>query len=123
MKLRFRGNSVRLRVNQREVRELAAGNALREQVFFPGSAQVSYVLQSTPQSGPQAFFEEGTIRVLAPKGEVQEWADTDSIGLYFELPSDRMPLKIAIEKDLECTDGPSEERDPDAFPRAVPKNC
>jgi len=123
MKLRFRGNSVRLRLNQSEVRELAAGNALEEQVHFPDSARVSYVLQPTPSTTAQASFREGAIRVLAPESELRQWAASDSIGLYFELPANGTALKIAIEKDLECTDGPVEDRDPDAFPRSQSKSC
>jgi Family of unknown function (DUF7009) len=123
MKLRFRGNSVRLRLNQSEVRKLAAGNALEEQVHFPDSAPVSYALLLTPDGPAQASFREGAIRVLAPENDVRQWAASDSIGLYFELPANGTVLTIAIEKDLDCTDGRPEERDPDAFPRSQPKSC
>ena len=42
---------------------------------------------------------------------------------YFDLPADRSVLTVAIEKDLECVDGPPEEKDPEAFPRAIEKAC
>lgn len=123
MKLRFRKNSLRLRVNQREVESLAAGEALEEQVYFPGDACISYVLETVLTGPPRASFRQGVIRVSAPRKEIQNWAQGDAIGLYFDLPANGAALKVAVEKDLECVDGPPEERDPDAFPRGTGKNC
>jgi hypothetical protein len=123
MKLRFRKNSLRLRVNQSEVGALATGASLKEEVHFPGGTSLTYVLQTVSESSPRADFQSGIIRVSAPSNEVAEWASTDVIGLYFELHASGEPLKIAIEKDLVCIDGPPEERDPDAFPRAEPSLC
>ena len=123
MKLRFRNNSLRLRVNQNEVRGLVSGAVLEEQVVFPGNGRIAYTLQSCSAAVPEASFRQGVIRVLAPHQQVEEWANSQSIGMYFEFPADGTSLKIAIEKDLECVDGPADERDPDAFPREEGKNC
>ena len=121
MKLRFLRNSLRLRVNQREVHELASGIALEEDVRFPGSARMRYILEPYGQHTAVSFVG-GVIRVSAPGNDVKEWANSEAIGIYFDLPADGSVLKVAIEKDLECTDGPPEERDPDAFPRSG-KTC
>jgi hypothetical protein len=123
MKLRFRKNSLRLRVNQSEVGALANGAPLKEEVHFPGGTSLTYVLQAVPEREPDAAFQSGTIRVTAPSSEVRAWASTDNVGLYFELSANGEPLKVAIEKDLVCIDGPPEERDPDAFPRAKASAC
>ncbi len=123
MKLRFRTNTLRLRVNQREVEALAGGQALREHVAFPGGNSLWYVLETQNKPEGSASFEEGTICVSAPRNEVDEWASGESVGLYFELSANDSVLKIAIEKDLECVDGPEEERDPHAFSREAIKAC
>lgn len=123
MKLRFRENSLRLRLNRPEVENLAAGGSLEEQVHFPGGASLSYVLEPSTGAHPNATFCEGVIHVSAPDWQIKDWARGKAIGLYFQLPSAEQPLKIAIEKDLECTDTPLEERDPYAFERATGKNC
>ena len=122
MKLRFRGNSVRLRVNQREVERLATGKRLEEQVQFPGGARISYVLEASKDARPDASFRQGVIRISAPRELIENWASGDSIGIYFDLPANGAPLEVAIEKDLECIDGEGEERDPDAFPRRTHAN-
>ncbi len=123
MKLRFRKNSLRLRVNQHEVETLATGSGLEEQIHFPGGSSLTYILETGRGSVPSARFEGGTIHISAPSKEVSKWAAGDEIGLYFELNASRDILKIAIEKDLACIDGPEEERDPAAFPRMEPSRC
>ncbi len=123
MKLRFRNNSLRLRVNQREVEGLASGALLEEQVLFPGDGRISYTLQSSSAAAPEASFRHGVISVLAPQQQVDEWASSGSIGMYFDFPANGTSLKVAIEKDLECIDGPPEEQDANAFPRGESKNC
>jgi hypothetical protein len=122
MKLRFRGNSLRIRVNRREVEALAAGRALQERITFPGDTELAYSLHSQTITEPAASFQNGSIQVLAPREAVAAWAAGDDIGLYFDLPANGSSLSVLIEKDLECVDGPSSERDPDAFTRSG-KNC
>jgi hypothetical protein len=120
MKLRFRNNTLRLRVNRSEVSKLAGGAALQERVVFPGGDSFAYILAADAGSAG-AVFRDGTIRISAPLKQVTNWADdSGDVGIYFELPADGSVLKIAIEKDLECVDGAEGERDPDAFPR---KSC
>jgi hypothetical protein len=122
MKLRFRANSLRLRLNQREVAELAAGKRLEERVEFPDGARFSYVFEAC--AGPaEVSFQAGALRILAPSAQVADWASGAELGLYFELPARDRLLRIAIEKDLACVDGPPEEYDPEAFPRTVASNC
>jgi hypothetical protein len=119
MKLRFRQNSLRLRLNRREVEALAASQRLKEQVRFPGGAELTYVLESLAGAAPEVDFKSGVIRVALPAADLQGWAGTQELGLYFELPANGSMLKIAVEKDLECVDEPPEERDPDAYPRKI----
>lgn len=121
MKLRFKGNTLRLRLNQTEVRRLAEGATLKETVSFPGNADLSYVLSAAAISG--ATFSDGIIRISAPLDALSKWAAGEDIGLYLDFAAAPEPLRVAIEKDLECVDGPAEERNLDAFPRLVGKNC
>jgi hypothetical protein len=123
MKLRFRKNNLRLRVNRREVDALALGMAIEEKVMFPGEAELSYILEPAARIEPEASFRDGVVRVAAPPAELKSWAASEAIGLYFDLPAKGGHLKIAIEKDLECVDSSTEDRDPDAFPRSPGKNC
>ena len=123
MKLRFRNNSLRLRLNQREVADLAAGTPLKEEVLFPGNARMQYVLEPSSAGSFEASFEKGIIRVAAPQNQFRTWASSDVVGIYFDLPANGTSLRVAVEKDLECVDASLEDRDPFAFPREARKNC
>jgi hypothetical protein len=116
MKLRFLKNSLRLRVNRREVEALAAGRELSERVTFGGGATLAYTLVPTFDAKSTAEFDGRVIRVTAP---LNDWARGAEIGFYFDVEPG---LKVAVEKDLECVDGPADERDPDAYPRSA-KTC
>src|SRR5579863_8291739 len=118
MKMRFRSNSLRLRVNRREVENLSNGSVLREQVRFPGNTELAYLLAKAAVPSPQVNFVRGVISVAIPSDHVESWASSDEIGMYFELPANGSFLKLAVEKDLECTDAPADERDPDAYHRS-----
>lgn len=96
---------------------------MEERVHFPGGASLAYVLESKPGLPPDAQFEQKIIRITIPTEQVAQWAGSDEVGFYFELGTERGTLKVAIEKDLVCIDGPEEERDPDAFPRMAPSAC
>lgn len=121
MKLRFKGNTLRLRLNQKEVGILIHGQALRETVAFPGDTSLTYCLASDQH--PAASLSGNVIRIAAPADALSHWAAGNDIGLYFDFPATPTPLKVAIEKDLECVDGPPEDRDLDAYPRLSGKNC
>jgi hypothetical protein len=110
-------------MNQHEVDGLASGASVREQVVFPGDARMHYVLEAVDLAFPSASFEASTIRVAVPQSDVNHWARSADIGIYFELPAGGTSLHVAIEKDLECLDGPPEERDPAAFPRDAGRAC
>lgn len=113
MKLRFRADSLRLRLNQVEVNKLADGKPIEERVLFPGGQALVYRLAPGDAAGCDARLAGSTIDVSVPREQLKAWNDHEDIGFYFRAGS----LSVAIEKDLECTDGPAEERDPYAFPR------
>jgi uncharacterized protein DUF7009 len=117
MKLRFRKNSLRLRLNRNEVRALAEDKSLRENVVFPGGGLFSYQLSAAKIASASAAFSDGIIRVALPADGIRKWSSSDEIGLYYKLNTAAGPLDIAVEKDLECVDAPDEERDPFAYPR------
>jgi hypothetical protein len=116
MKLRLRGNSIRLRLNREDVDRLALGNILEEQVFFPGSNRFCYCLEPSA-NGAAAHFDGSSIRITVPLTAISEWAASREIGLYFDFQTGEQPLKVAIEKDLECLHDTGEEPETLAFPR------
>ena len=119
MKLRIRGNSIRLRLKRGEVESLAAGNKLIEETEFPGTV-FSYSLELSDNEDMVASFDNGRIEISMPREIIPEWADTDLVTLYTEqeLP-DESKLEILVEKDFTCLE-PGHHRncedDQDTYP-------
>lgn len=119
MKLRIRGNAIRLRLKRGEVARLATGDKLVEETEFPGSA-FSYSLELSDNEDMMASFENGEIAITMPREIIPEWADTDLVSLYTEqkLSGDDL-LEILVEKDFTCLE-PGHHRncedDQDTYP-------
>ncbi len=71
MKLRIRGNSMRLRLKRGEVDQLATGTSIVEETHFPG-AVLTYRLDVSENSGISASFDNGSLVVSLPKSKVLE---------------------------------------------------
>ena len=119
MKLRIRGNSMRLRLKRGEVDQLAAGTSIAEETHFPG-AVLTYRLDVSENSSISATFDNGSLVVSLPKSKVLNWASTDEVSLFAEQKlSGSGALSLLIEKDFKCLE-PGHHRDceddEDTFP-------
>ena len=118
MKLRIKGNSLRLRLTQAEVQRVAEGKAVQEQVSF-GSALPSlwYTLTVEPNA-PQitAQYQDHTVRVILPEALAHPWATTEQVSLEATLPLNGEELYILVEKDFQCLHQRPREDEHDQFP-------
>jgi lipoate-protein ligase B len=119
MKLRIKGNSLRLRVTRPELATLEQGSQVAEIIHFGPEAGQSlrYVLGTQVQSAPIAVsFAENAITVTLAQAQLEEWSKEDQVGVYTKLDiGHASPLEVAVEKDFKCLDSRGEE-DEDAFP-------
>ena len=119
MKLRIRGDTMRLRLKRGEVDRIAAGTSISEETHFPGSV-LTYRLDVSENNSISASFDNGCLIVNVPKSKVLDWAGTDEVSLCAE---QRLPgagfLSLLIEKDFSCLE-PGHHRngedDQDTFP-------
>jgi hypothetical protein len=102
MKLRVRGNSLRLRLSRREVAQVARGEAVRETTAFSPVSRLEYVLETTDDRELGARFEDGLVRVGIPGSMAREWASSSMVSLKAEQPVGNESLRILIEKDFTC---------------------
>ncbi len=111
MKLRIRGDSVRLRLKKGEVSRLASGEKIIETTRFPGN-DLTYSLELA-EGAPDmtASFTDGNLAVKMPTEIIPDWADTDLVSLYSEqeLPGGDK-LALLVEKDFSCLE-PGHHRD------------
>ena len=112
MKLRIKGNSVRLRLTRPEVVRLRDAGLVEESAGFSGGEALTYRLRSVATPGPlRAAFHQGTIEVTVSSETARDWAVAEDVGLYAQAGG----LQIAIEKDFRCLTRPDCE-EPDAYP-------
>ena len=124
MKLRTRTNSIRLRLSQGEVAQIANGEAVEDHVAFPTGAELRYVLRSGQSF--EANFEQGKIEIKVPGSELLDWAQSQEVGIQQEMRLEASePLKILIEKDFACLKPRAGEDESDLFPNpdAGSANC
>jgi hypothetical protein len=126
MKLRCTPNSVRLRLNQKEVAQFVQAGELADRTEFPGykPAALLYRLQTGKTSGSSGVqFENGELTITVPGDQARAWANRkDEVGLYYthEVAGSRS-LRVMIEKDYQCIDGPADEIDPAGYPNPLAK--
>jgi hypothetical protein len=122
MKLRFKPNSVRLRLNRTEVAEFAKAGEIAETIEFPGRAVLRYGLRVSSGALPEAArMQNGEMMLSVTAADAKAWAGGEGeVGLYYEQKLDGGgSLRIMIEKDFQCIDGPADEIDPAGYPNPL----
>ena len=119
MKLRIQGNSIRFRLNRREVGELASAGTISAFLEFPAGGRLLYSL-TCGGNAVAASFDNGQIWIVAPEAMVREWADTDQVAITATSPlSSQQALEILIEKDFQCMHKGDTAKDPEAYPNPM----
>jgi len=120
MKLRIRGNSLRLRVTRPELEQLASAGKVEESVPFPGGAQLRYTLRVDPAAQAlTAAYRDDVIDVRIPSGQFRDWQRENQVSL--RAGGD---LTILVEKDFACLVAREGEDDSNAFAHPDgPKAC
>jgi hypothetical protein len=116
MKIRIKGNSVRIRLSRTETGLLATEGNLQEQTMFMNGT-FTYALQSKMGiSELDAGFANNTITVYVPQAIAAEWADNQTVGYSntIALP-DGNSLFVLVEKDFKCIDGDVSEDQSDNY--------
>ena len=116
MKLRIKGNSVRLRVMRSELEQLISGVQLEESVCFGPNATLRYTLAVADINQPVTVsFAANEIATRISHTQLASWSSHEQVGIYASLPVDASTnLDVAIEKDFACVDRTDDEN-ADAF--------
>jgi hypothetical protein len=113
MKLRIQGNSLRLRLTQKEVAQLHDRNRVESSIEFgPGRTLVYKLEGSLRDKVVTANFEGQSIRVMVPMRVMTEWIQSDQVSIE---ALSRAGVQLLVEKDFQCLHK-SDEQDPDAYP-------
>jgi hypothetical protein len=118
MKLRIKGNSLRLRVSRSELAQFQAGGRIEETIRFTAApeATLTYALESALSSSPVSVrYGSREVTVILSQDRARIWGAEDEVGVYTTL--DMGPagsLEVVVEKDFACLDR-SDEDNSDTF--------
>jgi hypothetical protein len=113
MKLRIKGNSIRLRVSRSELARLQAGGRIEETIHFtaaPG-ATLTYALESAIKASPVTVrYESREVTVILSEERARIWAAQSEVGVYTTLDMGSAgSLEVVVEKDFACIDRSNED--------------
>lgn len=113
MKIRILGNSIRLRLAQQEVQQLAADGIVEQQTHFGANQYFSYSLEKYGEAELSAQLSACHIRIMIPAVMADAWAASNTISLENKWTTGpAQMLRILIEKDFKClTDRGEDESD------------
>jgi hypothetical protein len=121
MKIRIKGNSIRIRLTRTEVENFGKFGVLEDSTDF-GNNKLIYAIESRTEINElQSSFDNNRITVWIPENIKQEWISTERVGFEnnFSIGNDKH-LFLLIEKDFVCLDNTIEDQsdnypNPNAF--------
>ena len=117
MKLRIKGDSLRLRLSQGEMRALAEQGEVEDRVSFPGGATLRYRLRVDKISDViSSSYAVNLIDILVPRALSERWWGTDLVTLSASQKTAAGELRIVLEKDWACLSPREGEDEADNFP-------
>lgn len=114
MKLRIKGNSIRLRLLRNEVAALVEKGFISEETTFstgPGRTFYYGLIASDEADDIQAKFEGDRIMIVLPRNTAEKWANSETVGIE----ASQGGLEILVEKDFACPGRPGDPDNADAF--------
>lgn len=124
MKLRIKGDSLRLRLSQGEMRTLAERGEVEDRISFPGGAALRYRLRSDENATViSASYALNLIDILVPRPLAERWSTTDLVTLSASQPLAAGELRLVLEKDWACLAPREGEDESDNFPHPEAKTC
>jgi hypothetical protein len=116
MKLRIRGNSIRIRVSKPELEKIAEAGSAEDKIRFAPANELRYRVDVKDGGGVEAEFRGSVIRVIVPRKEVERWLEPEQVSIEGEQAiGDGTHLRILVEKDYTCLAPRSDEDDSELF--------
>ena len=118
MKLRIKGNSLRLRISQSEMTALLRDECIAETIRFGKGpeARLTYVLRHADVEGDICMeYQAPTVTIVLSTAAAKRWANGNDVGVYGDAAFGNDAVALLVEKDFACLDG-NDPQDEDAFP-------
>jgi hypothetical protein len=122
LKLRIKGDSLRLRLTQGEVRSLEEQGSVADAICFGPDSKLEYrVRRDGTVDGLTVKYQANIIEVCVPEAMALKWCRSDLVTLECTRPTATGELRILVEKDFTCLVPRSGEDESDHFPHPKAK--
>lgn len=117
MKIRIKGNSIRIRLSRTEVDTLGSAGYLEERTEFGANTAFTYALASKDNIETlSAGFGGSIMSMYVPAAMVAEWVSTEKVGYSHHMDiGNGQQLFLLLEKDFKCIDSSVEEDQSDNY--------
>jgi hypothetical protein len=110
MKIRIKGNSIRLRLTKSEVAALSKDDSVIETIDF-GNSQLHYSVTTGNNDHPNAIYGQNRITIILPKSFTSTWHGSEDVGIqHIQKNVNGSELLLLIEKDFVCLDRTFEDQ-------------
>jgi hypothetical protein len=124
MKLRIKGNSVRLRLDRKDLGELLEAGRVEDALRLGKKQGFTYsiVVGATGRGRPSVDYAADNLVVTIDRDDVVAWHGSDLVGFDHQQPVEGGVVRVIVEKDFACIDRPAGEEPDDAwaFPNPSP---
>jgi len=112
MKLRIKGNSIRIRLTKTEVASISSEEGYLEEEISFGNTKLIYALQQVGTGNElSASFEGNKITLFVPSALTNGWPQNNVVGFEANMPlGDNRSLYLLLEKDFVCLDHTTEDQ-------------
>ncbi len=117
MKLRIRGNSIRLRLDRTEIARLGSEGRVEDRLSFGPGPELVYALEHRTQDAALAAAFDGVrVTVFISPDAAERLLKTEDVGIECDQPIDGdNNLRLLVEKDFACLTHRTGEDDSNAF--------
>jgi hypothetical protein len=117
MKLRLKGNSIRVRLDRRDIERLIDWGRIVDAVRFGPGQAFAYAVEvgKAPRDRPKASYADGRLTIRIDPEDAEEWLSGERVGFDHEQDVDGGVVRVLLEKDFACIDRPAGEEADDAY--------
>jgi hypothetical protein len=111
MKIRIKGDSIRLRLTKSEIEQFATHGNVAEETHIGTSVWRYELIRDKDATSISAAISGTTITVSMPASEAHHWSTTERVGYETNMPLENgKHLFILLEKDFKCLDNTQEDQ-------------
>jgi hypothetical protein len=117
MKLRLKGNSIRVRLDRRDIEGLIARGRIEDSLRFGPDLVFSYAVEigAAPRERPRASYTVGRLAIRIDPRDAEKWLAGSRVGFDHLQDVDGGVVRVLLEKDFACIDRPAGEEADDAY--------